>query len=172
MWKIRNIINGGGQYLEGRYVTNYLELHDEAWPSSGGQRIVKTIDTTFPHDDVWAKGRVKLAQGVVMTAPGIPAMLMGSEWLEDTDFGTDSGNRIDWSKKTTYAPIFAYFSDLITLSVGDFETRLLSKAAILPTAGFFMGYQISRSFSLRISCYAPLIIEKSTSKPLSLATIT
>ena len=115
MWKIRNIINGGGDYLNGRYVTNYLELHDECWPSSGGQRIVKTIDTTAPHDDQYAKGRTKLAQGLVLTAPGIPAMLQGTEWLEDTDFGTDSGNRIDWSKKTTYAGIFAYYRDLITL---------------------------------------------------------
>ncbi|MBD3347671.1 MAG: DUF3459 domain-containing protein [Candidatus Eisenbacteria bacterium] len=115
MWKIQNIVNGGGQYLEGRHVTNYLELHDEAWPTSGGQRIVKTIDTTAPHDDQYAKGRTKLAQGVVLTAPGIPAMLMGTEWLEDTDFGTDSENRIDWSHKTTYAQIFAYYQDLVSL---------------------------------------------------------
>jgi 1,4-alpha-glucan branching enzyme len=115
MWKIRNIINGGGQYLSGRYATNYLELHDEAWPSSGGQRMVKHIDTVAPHDDEWAKGRTKLAQGVVMTAPGIPAILQGTEWLDDTDFGTDSGNRIDWSKKATYAGIFNYYRDLITL---------------------------------------------------------
>ena len=115
MWKIRNILNGGGQYLNGRHVTNYFELHDEAWPSSGGQRAVKWIDTTAPHDDEWAKGRTKLAQGLVMTAPGIPAILQGTEWLEDTDFGTDSGNRIDWSKKTTYAGILAYYRDLITL---------------------------------------------------------
>ncbi len=115
MWKITNIINGSGEYMTGHQVLNYLELHDEAWPSSGGQRIVKTIDTTAPHDDEWAKGRVKLAQGLVMTAPGIPAILQGTEWLEDTDFGTDPGNRIDWSKKTTYAGIYDYFKDLITL---------------------------------------------------------
>ncbi|MBU1676176.1 alpha amylase C-terminal domain-containing protein, partial [bacterium] len=115
MWRVRAIIIGNGAYLEGRHVVNYLELHDEAWPSSGGQRIVKTIDTTAPHDDDWAKGRVKLAQGLVMTAPGIPAILQGTEWLDDTDFGTDSANRIDWSKKTTYANIFAYFRDLIAL---------------------------------------------------------
>jgi len=115
MWKIRNIINGGGQYLAGRYATNYLELHDECWPSSGGQRIVKTNDTTSPHDDAYAMGRSKLAQGLVLTSPGIPAMIMGTEWLEDTDFGTDSDNRIDWSKKTTYAGIFDYYSDIITL---------------------------------------------------------
>lgn len=115
MWKIRNIVLGGVEYLRGRYVVNYVELHDEAWPSSGGQRIVKSIDSTFPHDDAFARGRVKLAQGLVLTAPGIPAMLMGTEWLEDTDFGTDSGNRIDWSKKVTYADIFSYFRDLVTL---------------------------------------------------------
>ncbi len=115
MYVIRNIINGGGQYLAGRYVTNYLELHDECWPESGGQRIVKTIDTTSPHDDTYAMGRSKLAQGLVLTSPGIPAIIMGTEWLEDTDFGTDSGNRIDWSKKTTYAGIFDYYSDVITL---------------------------------------------------------
>ncbi len=115
MWKIQNIVNGSGTYLENRYATNYLELHDEAWPSSGGQRIVKSIDTTSPHDDIFAKGRTKLAQGVVMGAPGVPAMLQGTEWLEDSDFGTDPPNRIDWSKKTTYAGIFAYYRDLITL---------------------------------------------------------
>jgi 1,4-alpha-glucan branching enzyme len=115
MWKIADIVNGSGEYMSGRFVTNYLELHDEAWPSSGGQRMVKTIDTTYPHDDEYAKGRIKLAQGVVMGTPGIPAVLMGTEWLEDTDFGTDTGNRIDWSKKTTYAPIFKYFQDLILL---------------------------------------------------------
>ncbi len=115
MWKIRNIVNGGGEYLSGRYVTNYLELHDEAWPTSGGQRMVKSIDGSFPHDDIYARGRIKLGQGLVFTAPGIPAMLMGSEWLEDTDFGTDSANRIDWSKKDTYRGTFDYFRDLIGL---------------------------------------------------------
>ena len=115
MWKIRDIINGSGEYLNGRFVVNYLELHDECWPTSGGQRMVKTIDTTYPHDDVYAQGRIKLAQGLVMTAPGIPAVLQGTEWLDDTDFGTDIVNRIDWAKKTAYAPVFSYFQDLIAL---------------------------------------------------------
>jgi 1,4-alpha-glucan branching enzyme len=115
MWRIRDIINGGGQYLSGPRVFNYIELHDEAWPSSGGGRIVKAIDTTFPHDDIYARGRVKLGQGITTLAPGMPAFLMGLEWLEDTDFGTDAGNRIDWSKKTTYADHFAFFPQLHAL---------------------------------------------------------
>lgn len=118
MGKIANIINGGGTNLENTKVLNYFELHDEAWPDSGGQRVVKTIDTTFPHDDIYAKGRTKLAQGVVMFAPGIPMILQGTEWLEDTDFGSGSPSgtdRIDWSKKTTYANIFQYYKDLIAV---------------------------------------------------------
>ena len=116
MSAIRGIIQGSGQYLENQSVVTYLELHDEVWPTSGGQRIVKTIDNTPPHDDQYAKGRTKLGQGLVMTAPGVPTMLYGSEWLEDTDFGAgnDFGdNRIDWSHLTTYAGIFEYYKDLI-----------------------------------------------------------
>jgi len=119
MWKIAAIINGSGTYLNGRNVVNYVELHDEAWPSSGGQRLVKTIDPTFPHDDEYARGRTMLAQGVTLFAPGVPAMLMGTEWLEDTDFGTGAANRIDWSKKTTYAGVFQYYRDAIALRTAE-----------------------------------------------------
>ena len=118
VWKIRNIINGSGTNLSNVKVINYFETHDEAWPSSGGQRVVKTIDTTYPHDDDYAKGRTKLAQGIVMFAPGIPIILQGTEWLEDIDFGsgsTEGADRIDWSKKTTYANIFKYYKDIIGL---------------------------------------------------------
>lgn len=115
MWRIAAIVNGGGSYLSGRSVTNYFELHDEIWPSNGGQRMVKTIDPTAPHDDIYARGRVTLAQGLVMLAPGVPAMHQGTEWLEDTDFGPDQANRIDWSKKITYAGVYNYFKSLIHL---------------------------------------------------------
>lgn len=115
MWKVRNVIVGSGTYLSGRNVVNYVELHDEAWPSSGGQRLAKTIDTTAPHDDAFARGRSTLAQGLVLLAPGVPAFLMGGEWLEDTDFGANFANRIDWSKKTTYAGQVAFFRKVIGL---------------------------------------------------------
>ena len=40
---------------------------------------------------------------------------MGCEWLEDTDFGTGSAERIDWAKKVNYSKYFAYFQDLIAV---------------------------------------------------------
>lgn len=143
IWKITDIVDGSGPYLEQGYVTNYLELHDEAWPSSGGQRMVKSIDGTFPHDDSWAKGRTKLGQGLVMTAPGIPAILQGTEWLEDSDFGTDAGNRIDWSKRTTYAGIFDYYRDLIALRIGNPALRADAGLQIFHTneAANVIGFQ-------------------------------
>lgn len=112
---LRSGLLGSGPAISGRKALNYFQLHDEAWPSSGGQRMVRTIDSTAPHDDAYAKGRMKLATGILLTAPGVPALLQGDEWLEDADFGVDPGNRIDWSKKTTYAGIYAYHQRLMEL---------------------------------------------------------
>jgi 1,4-alpha-glucan branching enzyme len=126
MWKIRDILYGSGAYLQGRYVTNYLEAHDEIWPTNGGQRLVKTIDPTYPHDDVYAKGRIKLAQGLVFFAPGIPMIHQGSEWLEYTDFGggdPSGADRINWALKTANAPIFRYFRDAIAVRKGNAALR-------------------------------------------------
>lgn len=116
MGALADALDGSGPYLSGAQVVNYFESHDEIWPESGGQRIIKIIDTTFPHDDMWAKGRYKLAQGLTLLVPGIPMIHQGSEWLEDTDFGSGDpggGDRIDWSKRVTYAAIFDFFRDTI-----------------------------------------------------------
>ncbi len=126
MWALQDVILGSGAYLSNTQVTNYLELHDELWPSSGGQRIVKTIDTAAPHDDIYAKGRTKMAQGIVMFSPGIPIFHQGSEWLESIDFGSGSPSgtdRIDWSKKTTYAGIFQYYCDMVAVRKANCALR-------------------------------------------------
>lgn len=115
-------INGQPPYLAAPKVMNYVELHDEIMSSTGGSRIVKVIDPTYPHDDLWAKGRYKLAQGLTLLAPGIPAFFMGSEWLDDTDFtGGDpgGGGRINWALKQQNRPIFDFFRDAIAVRKGN-----------------------------------------------------
>ena len=112
---VRSALVGSGAYISGTHAVNYVQLHDEAWPSSGGQRMVKTIDTVAPYDDLYAQGRTKIAEGLTLTSQGIPAMLMGDEWLESIDFGASAANRIDWSKKITYAPIFHFYQRLFWL---------------------------------------------------------
>lgn len=112
---VRSALLGGGTWITGTRALNYVQLHDEAWGSSGGQRLVKTIDTTAPHDDVYARGRTMLALGLTLASQGIPAMLMGDEWLESIDFNPDGSGRIDWAKKTTYAGVFEFYRRLIGL---------------------------------------------------------
>jgi 1,4-alpha-glucan branching enzyme len=145
MWKIANIINGSGTYLSNTNVVNYLELHDECMTQNGG-RIVRQIDPSWPHDDTYAKGRIKLAQGLVMFAPGIPTIHQGSEWLEDTDFGGgDPGgaNRINWALKTANAPIFQYFKDIIATrrSNGAFRSNAGHQVFHVDESGNVVAFQ-------------------------------
>ena len=42
------------------------------------------------------------------------------------------------------------YDDLLSMTDNDYETRLENKAAVLPTAGIYIGYQFSPSFSLGI----------------------
>ncbi len=117
MWRLANSIDGSGAWVEGDRVFNYFELHDEAWPLSGAGRMraVKRIDSTWPHDDRYALGRTKLANGLTILAQGMPAILMGTEWAEDADWEDE---KIDWSHKETYAGVFAFYRDVIGLRTG------------------------------------------------------
>ena len=110
--RLAGAIDGSGPWVDGDRVFNYFELHDEAWNLSGAgrTRAVKRIDTTWPHDDRWAVGRTKLANGLTVLAQGVPAILMGTEWLEDAGWETE---KIDWSHKQAYRPVFDFYRDLI-----------------------------------------------------------
>ncbi|MEM1330367.1 MAG: alpha-amylase family glycosyl hydrolase [Planctomycetota bacterium] len=116
MSRLAALLSGGGQYLTGGQVVNYFELHDEAWPLSGGQRAVKTIDTTAPHDDDFARGRTTVAHAFTMLSPGIPAFLMGCEWLESNGF---EGERLDWAKRDQNAGVVDFFRAVIELRARD-----------------------------------------------------
>ena len=63
----------------------------------------------------------------------------------------DAGNNLyDYSSIDPDRDSKLVYKDLLALSDGNFETHLLNKAALLPTAGFFIGYQFSRSFTAGI----------------------
>jgi len=112
MARLAATIDGSGTWVEGTRVLNYYELHDDAWPLNNSQRAVREIDTSFPHDDRYAKGRTKLGNGLAILARGMPEILQGTEWLESNGW---ESQKIDWSKKTTYAGIFNFYRDLIAL---------------------------------------------------------
>ena len=52
----------------------------------------------------------------MLTAKGIPAILQGTEWLEDDGW---ENNRLDWSLKTVNSGVFAFYQDLIGIRTGE-----------------------------------------------------
>lgn len=71
----------------------------------------------------------------------------GRTW---TDLYDESNTLYDYSTIDPNRSRKDVYNDLVELSDGDFETRVTNKAAFLPTAGLFIGYQFSPSFSLGI----------------------
>lgn len=88
----------------------YTESHDEV--ANGKQRVVSEID---PSDTPgrYAKKRSSLGASLVLTAPGIPMLLQGQEFLRDKWF-TDN-RPIDWSRADEYQGITDLYRDLIAL---------------------------------------------------------
>lgn len=88
----------------------YSESHDEV--ANGKARLPSEIQPEEA-DSIAARKRSNLAAGLVMTAPGIPMLFQGQEFLEDEWF-RDSVP-LDWSKRDRFPGITALYRDLISL---------------------------------------------------------
>ncbi len=88
----------------------YTESHDEV--ANGHQRVPSEISPIEPHG--WfAKKRSTLGAALVFTAPGIPMIFQGQEFLEDAWFRDD--DPLDWAKLVRFAGIHRLYRDLIRL---------------------------------------------------------
>jgi 1,4-alpha-glucan branching enzyme len=89
----------------------YTESHDE--DSNGHQRVPEEI---WPGNagSWFSRKRSTLGAALVFTAPGIPMIFMGQEFLENGYFHLDD-SPLDWTKLTTYAGIHTLYRDLIHL---------------------------------------------------------
>ena len=65
----------------------------------------------------FAKKQSTLAACVALSAPGIPMLFMGQEFLEDRPFPNYGANPdpIDWGRKETYSDICTLSRDMIAL---------------------------------------------------------
>jgi len=101
----------------------YTESHDA--DSNGRQRVPEEI---WPGNaaSYFSQKRSTLGAAVVLTAPGIPMLFMGQEFLEDGWFDNNP-RELDWSKVATHAGIVQLYRDLIRLRRNWFNnTRGLS----------------------------------------------
>lgn len=76
----------------------------------------------------------------------------------------DAGNNLyDYSGIDPTLDRKLVYEDLVALSDGDFETELEKNAALLPTAGLFAGYQVSKALSLGIALKTTLSLSEQSS---------
>ena len=88
----------------------YTESHDE--DANGHSRVPEEI---WPGNagSYFSKKRSTLGAAFVFTAPGIPMIFQGQEFLEDGYFS--DAKPLDWGKQLTFNGIMAMYRDLIRL---------------------------------------------------------
>ena len=97
----------------------YTESHDEVAARAGQARVPELI-APGSADSFFAQKRSTLGGALVMTAPGIPMIFMGQEFLEWGAW-TDAAS-LDWSKLSSFAGIHALYRDLIRLRRNWYDT--------------------------------------------------
>lgn len=111
------------QALEGNYNGDpfqrviYSESHDEI--ANGKARVATEIDPENP-ESWFAQKRTTLAAGLVLTAPGIPMLFQGQEFLEDGWF--QDSVPLDWDKSVEFSGLVRMYRDLIHLRLNRWGT--------------------------------------------------
>ncbi|MBZ4416267.1 alpha-amylase family glycosyl hydrolase [Myxococcus sp. RHSTA-1-4] len=95
----------------------YTESHDEV--ANGRSRIPSEV---APHDTGGrlAKKKSLLGAALTLTAPGIPMLFMGQEFMQDGHF--DDGRPLDWNRAGWFSGIRQAYRDLIRLRRNWFDT--------------------------------------------------
>lgn len=88
----------------------YTESHDS--DANGGTRIVEEI-APGNASSIFARKRSALGAAILFTAPGIPMLFQGQEFLEDGAF--NHWDALDWNKAEKYHGILQLYADLIHL---------------------------------------------------------
>lgn len=88
----------------------YTESHDEV--ANGKARVPQEIDQDDP-TGYYARKRSTLGAGLVFTAPGIPMIFQGQEFLEGGWFRDTVA--LDWDRDEEFAGIVRLYRDLIRL---------------------------------------------------------
>lgn len=133
VWTVRNAIIGPDDNARDMYAVSniigqtynhdafqqviFTESHDA--DSNGAQRVPEMISPGNA-DSWYAKKRSTLGAALVLTAPGIPMLFMGQEFLSWSYF--DPSRPLDWSHANTFAGIVQLYRDLIHLRRNWFNT--------------------------------------------------
>ena len=91
--------------------------------------------------------RLRERTGIILTGFAGIGITHGRTFIDLYDAGN---NLYDYGGIDPMRDKTSVYNDLVALSDGDFETHLVNKVALLPTAGLYLGYQLSRSFAIGV----------------------
>ncbi|QDU79630.1 1,4-alpha-glucan branching enzyme GlgB [Polystyrenella longa] len=109
MWEVSNSLQHRYN-LDAFQRVVYSESHDEI--ANGKARVPEEIDPDDP-ENYFAQKRSVLAAALALTAPGIPMIMQGQEFLEDGWF--DDEDPLDWERWHEFKGITRLYQDLISL---------------------------------------------------------
>lgn len=94
----------------------YIDSHDAA--ANGGKRISAEIQPADP-TGLYARRRSLLASAIIMTAPGVPMLLQGQEFMETGSF--NDYQELDWQKAYKFSGIVEAHRHLIALRKNQYD---------------------------------------------------
>lgn len=93
----------------------YSDSHDSA--ANGGARLNEEISPGQP-GSVYARQRSLLAAGIILTAPGIPMLLQGEEFLQGGSF--NDWQALEWDKAKQFEGIVLAYKHLVALRKNEY----------------------------------------------------
>lgn len=102
----------------------YLDSHDSA--ANGSARLVEVL-APGKTDSLFARKQALIAAGILFTAPGIPMLFQGQEFMESGAF--NDWQALNWKKSERYIAILEAYRHLINLrkNSSGLTTGLTSK---------------------------------------------
>lgn len=94
----------------------FADSHDTA--ANGSSRINEAV-TPGNAESLSARQRVLLASGITLTAPGIPMLLQGQEFMQEGTF--NEWKMLEWDKTEQFAGIVLAHQHLINLRLNRFD---------------------------------------------------
>jgi 1,4-alpha-glucan branching enzyme len=88
----------------------FTECHDKRSPAA--MRLPSAICPDQP-ESWWSRKRSTLAAGLLLTAPGVPMLFQGQEFLQTGPF--DEAQPLDWPRSEHFAGILQLYRDLLHL---------------------------------------------------------
>jgi 1,4-alpha-glucan branching enzyme len=117
---VGNLIEELNTYYNGdfRQKIIFSESHDTAAKASSSKRLDADFDSSNPLS-IWAQQKVLLAAGITLTAPGVPMLLAGQEFMQPGEFS--ALEPLDWNLSRAFWPnIVSAHKDLINLRKNAF----------------------------------------------------